>query len=119
MRKNTKIIAIVFGTLVLASLMIPVLATKMTTLSFGVGTNPKPILTIGGLYDEKTTVFSGINYYFHLEPSQGIFVGWVKTMDGRKLDAYGTYSITNNMISGSWHLSNGYYGWLSGHIGGG
>ena len=114
-----KIIAIVVGMLVLASLMIPVLATKMTTLSFGVGTNPKPILTIGGFYDEKTTVFSGINYYFQLDPSQGTFIGWVQTMDGRKLDAYGTFSITKNVISGVWHLSNGYYGWISGHIGAG
>lgn len=117
MRKNTKIIAIVLGTLVLASLTISVLATKITILSFGVGTNPKPILTIRGFYDERTTVFSGINYYFQLEPSQGTFVGWVKTTDGRTLEAYGTYSITKNSISGVWHLSDGHYGWISGHIG--
>lgn len=117
MRKNTKIIAIVFGTLVLSSLMITVLATKMTTLSFGMGTNLKPILTVRGFYDEKTTVFSGINYYFQLEPSQGTFVGWVKTTDGRKLGAYGTYTITKNFISGIWHFSDGHYGWISGNIG--
>ena len=97
MKKNTKIVAIVFGTLVIASLTLPVLATKMTTVSFGMETNPKPFLTIGGFYDERTTVFSGITYYLRLEPSQGTFVGWVKTMDGRKLDAYGTYSIINNV----------------------
>lgn len=107
----------VFGMLVLASLMIPVLATKMTTVSFGMGTNPKPILTIRGLYDEKATVFSGIYYYFKLEPSQGTFVGWVQTADGRKLDAYGTYSIKNNVIRGVWHLSSGHCGWISGHLG--
>ena len=117
MRKNTKIIAIVIGTLVIVSLTLPVLATRITTLSFGMGTNPKPILTIRGFYDGSTTVFSGINYYFQLEPSQGTFVGWIKTMDGKKLGVYGTYSIIKNVISGVWHLSDGHYGWISGYIG--
>lgn len=117
MRKNIKIIAIVFGTLVIASLTLPVLATKMTTVSFGIGTNPKPLWTIRGLYDKSQTVFSGITYYLKLNPDNGTFVGWIMTTNGEKLEAHGTYTILNNRISGQWYLSDGYYGWVVGSIG--
>ena len=117
MRKKIAIGVVMLGMLVAASLTIPVLATTVTTVSFGMDKNPQPLLTIRGLYDERRTVFSGLNYYLQLEPEQGTFSGWFKTTYGEKLEMHGTYTIVNNVISGRWYLSSGQYGWIAGHIG--
>ena len=117
MRKKIKVIAIVLGALVIASLTVPVFATKMTTISFGLGTDPKPLWTVRGFYDGHTTVFSGFSYYVHLDPKNGTFAGWIRTTNGEQLQGHGTYTIQNNVITGQWYLSDGYSGWIAGHIG--
>lgn len=117
MRKTMKIIVIVFGALVIGLLTIPVFATTMTTVSFGIDANPQPLLTIRGLYDERRTEFSGLNYHLQLDTMHGTFSGWFKTAYGERIDAHGTYEIENHEIHGRWFLSSGQYGWISGHIG--
>ena len=117
MRKKIKVIVIVFGMLVLALLTIPVFATTITTVSFGLGTNPEPLWTVRWFYDKHITVFSGLNYYLQLDPQNGTFAGWIRTTNGDQLKGYGYYTIQNNVITGQWYLSDGYSGWISGHIG--
>lgn len=117
MRKKVVVCVIILGMLVFALLTLPVLATTVTMVSFGMDTSPQPLFTIRGLYDGRSTVFSGLSYYLRLEPEHGAFSGWFKTVYGERIEAYGTYKIVNNEISGRWYLSSGHCGWISGHIG--
>jgi hypothetical protein len=117
MRKNTKIIAIVFGTLLIASVAISAVSTKLTTVSIGVWGETKPIYTLRGFYDRTITDYSGDTYHLHLNPDNGTFTGWYVSETGYVYNAYGTFVIEGNQISGTWQLDIGYSGWISGHIG--
>jgi len=117
MRKKTKIVAMVFGMLVIASIGISAVSTKLTTVSFGMRGETKPIYTLRGFYDRSITDYSGDTYHLHLDHVNGTFTGWYVNGMGYVYHAYGTFVIEGNQISGTWQLDIGYSGWISGHIG--
>jgi hypothetical protein len=115
--KRTKLIGIIIGTLVMTTIGIGAVSTKLTTVSFGLWGEIEPRHTIIGFYDRSITVYSGEDYYLQINPDNNTFTGWFIATNGKRYDGSGTFIIEGNQISGTWQLDIGYSGWITGHIG--
>ena len=114
MRKNIKIVAVMFGTLVIASAVISAVSTKLTTVSLGLEGETQPIYTLRGFYYSTIREYSGETYYLFLD--DGTFSGWFVATGGYKYHVTGTYNIEAKQISGTWRIG-AVTGWISGYIG--